>query len=294
MNDKKILVTGVKGQLGYDVVKELQKQSFKHVLGIYKDELDITDEKKVNDFIRDYHPDIVIHCAAYTSVDKAEAEKDLAYKVNSLATRYIASSCKEIDATILYISTDYVFDGKGDKFFETDDLKNGLSVYGKSKSEGEEYVKSILNKFFIVRISWAFGINGNNFVKTMIRLSESKKDKITVVDDQIGSPTYTKDLSVLIAQMIQTEKYGIYHATNEGVCSFFEFASQIMKMIKSKTEVVKISSEEYRKLVPNQAERPLNSRLSKKSLVDNGFSLLPDWKDALKRYIYDELKYIKE
>lgn len=294
MKDKKILVTGVKGQLGYDVVKELQKQSFIHVLGIDKDELDITDEKKVNDFIRDYHPDIVIHCAAYTSVDKAEEENDLAYKVNSLATKYIASSCKEIDATMLYISTDYVFDGKGDKFFETDDLKNGLSVYGKSKSEGEEYVKSILNKFFIVRISWVFGINGNNFVKTMIRLSESKKDKITVVDDQIGSPTYTKDLSVLIAQMIQTEKYGIYHATNEGVCSFFEFASQIMKMIKSKTEVVKISSEEYRNLVPNQAERPLNSRLSKKSLVDNGFSLLPDWKDALKRYIYDELKYIKE
>ena len=210
------------------------------------------------------------------------------------ATKYIAQACKEIDATMMYISTDYVFDGKGDKFFETDDLKNGLSVYGKSKSEGEEYVKSILNKFFIVRISWVFGINGNNFVKTMIRLSESKKDKITVVDDQIGSPTYTKDLSVLIAQMIQTEKYGIYHATNEGVCSFFAFASQIMKMIKSKTEVVKISSEEYRKLVPNQAERPLNSRLSKKSLVDNGFSLLPDWKDALKRYIYDELKYIKE
>ena len=289
--NNRILVTGYKGQLGSDVVKELKNQSYQNVLGIDKDDLDITDEKKVNEFIKEYHPSIVIHCAAYTSVDKAEIESETAFKVNSYATKYIAQACKEIDETMMYISTDYVFDGKGDKFFEVDDKKNGLSVYGRSKSEGEEHIKKILDKFFIIRISWVFGINGNNFVKTIIRLSESKKEKITVVDDQIGSPTYTKDISFLISQMIKTDRYGIYHATNEGICSFYEFALEIMHMINGETEVVPIKSEEYRKLVLNQAERPLNSRLSKRSLIDNNFSLLPDWKDALKRYIFEELKY---
>ena len=286
---QKILVTGVNGQLGYDVLKRLQLLGYKNVLGIDIDDLDITNETAVYKFINEYQPNIVIHNAAYTQVDKAEIEQELAYKVNALGPKYLASACKNVKAKMLYISTDYVFDGKGTNYFESNDQKNGLSIYGKTKSVGEDFVSSILDEYWIIRISWVFGINGNNFIKTMLRLASSKKE-LNVVSDQIGSPTYTYDLAVLISQMIETNKYGFYHATNEGICSWYEFAKYIFEVANINILVNPVTTEEYKKLVSNQADRPLNSRLSKRSLIDNGFSLLPDWKDAVKRYINNEIK----
>lgn len=281
----KILVTGVKGQLGYDCVKELKTRGYTEVLGIDIDDLDITDERKVYDFINDYKPDIVMHNAAYTSVDKAEENLDLCYKVNALGTKYIAEACKEINATMVYISTDYVFSGKGENFYEVNDKKEGLSVYGKTKSIGEDFVLNTLDKYFIVRISWVFGINGNNFIKTMLKLARLGKTELNVVCDQIGSPTYTADLAVLLCDMIETNKYGIYHATNEGICSWYEFAKKIFELSNINIKVNPVTTEEYLKLVPNQAARPLNSRLSKKSLDKADFNRLPSWKDALERYL---------
>ncbi len=282
--DRKILVTGVKGQLGYDCVRELKERGYKNVLGLDKDQLDITDEQAVKKFIREYMPDVVMHNAAWTAVDKAEEMPDEVYKVNALGPKYIAEACKEVDATLFYISTDYVFDGKGEKPFEVDSPKNGLSVYGKTKSEGEDFVTATLKKYFILRISWVFGINGNNFIKTMLKLSATH-DKLNVVDDQIGSPTYTYDLSKLMCDMMETEKYGIYHATNEGYCSWAEFASCIFHIAHKNVEVIPVTSKEYKKLVSNQADRPLNSRMSKESLIKAGFGKLPSWQDATDRYI---------
>lgn len=289
----KILVTGVKGQLGYDCVRELFNRGYTSVLGIDKEQLDITNENEVNIFIKNYNPDIVIHNAAWTAVDKAEENEEDCYKVNAYGTKYIAEACKNVDAKMIYISTDYVFDGKGNNFFEINDKKNGLSIYGKGKSLGEDFVTSILKKYFIIRISWVFGINGNNFVKTMLRLADLGKTELNVVCDQIGSPTYTYDLSKLMCDMIETEKYGVYHATNEGVCSWAEFAEYIFKIAKKNIKVNFVTTEEYKKIVTNQADRPLNSRMSKKSLIENGFSLLPNWKDATKRFILNELKIEK-
>ncbi len=282
--DRKILVTGVKGQLGYDCVRELKERGYKNVLGLDKDQLDITDEQAVKKFIREYMPDVVMHNAAWTAVDKAEEMPDEVYKVNALGPKYIAEACKEVDATLFYISTDYVFDGKGEKPFEIDSPKNGLSVYGKTKSKGEDFVTATLKKYFILRISWVFGINGNNFIKTMLKLSATH-DKLNVVDDQIGSPTYTYDLSKLMCDMMETEKYGIYHATNEGYCSWAEFASCIFHIAHKNVEVIPVTSKEYKKLVSNQADRPLNSRMSKESLIKAGFGKLPSWQDATDRYI---------
>lgn len=286
----KILVTGAKGQLGYDCIRELKERGYKNVLGIDRDEMDITDEKSVMKFITDYHPDVVMHNAAWTAVDKAEQMPDEVYKVNSLGPKYVAEACKAVGATMFYISTDYIFDGKGTKFFETNAPKNGLSVYGKTKGEGEDFVTSILSKYFIIRISWVFGINGHNFVKTMLSLADQGHKELNVVDDQIGSPTYTYDLSKLICDMMVTNKYGIYHATNEGVCSWAEFASFIFKTAGLDVKVNPVSTEEYMKLVPNQASRPYNSLMSKDSLTKAGFNKLPTWQDAVTRYIHDELK----
>lgn len=220
-----ILVTGVNGQLGYDVIEELKKRNIEY-LAASRAEFDVTDAKKVDEFIGKVKPECVIHCAAYTAVDKAEDEKDLCYRVNADGTENIAKACSRIDAKLIYISTDYVYGGKGDKPFNVDDDINPLSVYGKSKYEGELRVMKYLKKYFIVRISWVFGKNGNNFVKTMLRLGK-EKEQINVVDDQIGSPTYTKDLAPLLCDMAQTEKYGIYNATNEGFCSWAEFAKRL-------------------------------------------------------------------
>ncbi len=290
--DSRILITGYKGQLGYDCVRELKERGYQNVLGIDKDELDITDEGKVHDFILGYKPDVVMHNAAWTAVDKAEEMPDAVYKVNALGPKYIAEACKEVGALMFYISTDYVFDGKGEKPFEADSPKDGLSVYGKTKSQGEDFVTSVLDKYFIIRISWVFGINGHNFIKTMLKLSDTHKE-LSVVDDQIGSPTYTYDLSKLMCDMMVTEKYGIYHATNEGYCSWAEFAKYIFEVAKKDVIVHPVSTAEYKRLVPNQADRPLNSRMSKTSLDKAGFARLPSWKDAVRRYIEELDKEMK-
>ncbi len=285
----KILVTGINGQLGHDCLIELKDRNYANVLGTDIDSLDITDERAVKKIISEYRPDIVMHNAAWTAVDKAEQFPEKVYEVNALGTKYIAEACKEIGAKLVYISTDYVFDGKGDKFYETDDKRSGLSVYGKTKAQGEDFVTAILDKYFIVRISWVFGKNGNNFVKTMLKLAASGKTELNVVNDQVGSPTYTRDLATLLCDMIKTEKYGIYHATNEGVCSWYEFAVEIFRQAGLAVRVNPVSTAEYLKAVAQQAERPLNSRLSKKSLEEAGFNKLLDWQSALKRYLTEIL-----
>ncbi len=281
----KIIVTGVKGQLGYDCLRRLNEEGFTNVLGIDIEDLDITDEKAVNELILKEKPVVFIHNAAWTAVDKAEQNEELVYKVNALGPKYIAEACQKVDAKMIYISTDYVFNGKGENFFEVNDKKDGLSVYGKTKSQGEDFVSNILIKYFIVRISWVFGINGNNFIKTMLKLADSGKTELNIVSDQIGSPTYTYDLAKLLVEMMQTEKYGVYHATNEGICSWAEFASYIFEKAHRNVKVNPITTNEYKKLVPSQADRPLNSRMSKASLDKAGFSHLSSWKDAVDRYL---------
>ncbi len=272
-------MTGVMGQLGYDVVKELNQRKIE-CLGTDVDDFDITDEKSVTAFIQQYKPDAVIHCAAYTAVDKAEDDQELCRRVNVDGTRYIAKVCKEIDAKMIYISTDYVFPGTGDRPYEVDDPTGPTCVYGVTKLEGELAVKECLDKYFIVRISWVFGKNGSNFVKTMLRIGK-ERDEVNVVCDQIGSPTYTADLAPLLCDMVATEKYGTYHATNEGFCSWAEFAQEIFKLAGYRTKVNPIPSSEY----PAKAKRPLNSRLSKNSLELAWFKRLPYWSDALSRYL---------
>ncbi len=279
----KVLVTGVKGQLGFDVCKELDKRNIENK-GIDRDDCDITDEQAVLSYIKNYAPDVVIHCAAYTAVDRAEDEKEICYNVNVKGTEYIARACKEIDAKMVYISTDYVFEGTGDKAYEVQDNTAPDNTYGITKYQGEEAVRKILSKYFIIRISWVFGINGNNFINTMMKLGESRSE-LNVVADQIGSPTYTYDTAPLICDMIATEKYGTYHATNEGYCSWADLAEYIFSVTGQKVLVHHIKSEEY----PTKASRPKNSRLSKASLDNAGFKRLPDWQDAVKRYINEKL-----
>lgn len=281
----RVLVTGVKGQLGYDCVRELKERGYTNVLGIDIEQLDITDEKAVHAFINEFKPDVVMHNAAWTAVDKAEAMADLVYKVNALGPKYIAEACKEVGAKMIYISTDYVFNGKGEKAFEIDDPKEGLSIYGKTKAAGEDFVINGNDKHFIIRISWVFGINGNNYVKTMLKLAETKTE-LNIVCDQIGSPTYTYDLSKLMCDMMESDKYGVYHATNEGFCSWYDFTKYIYEVAGiTSVEVKPITTAEYKKLVPNQADRPLNSRMSKASLDKAGFNRLPTWQDATSRFI---------
>lgn len=275
----KILVTGVRGQLGYDVVKELNGRGIETV-GVDIEEMDITDEASVNKVIREAAVDAVIHCAAYTAVDAAEEHEELCRRVNAEGPRNIARVCRELDIPMVYISTDYVFDGRGERYWEPEDEKNPQSVYGKTKYEGELAVQELLEKYFIVRIAWVFGINGKNFVKTMLNLSKNH-DTVRVVNDQFGSPTYTYDLAKLLADMVVTEKYGVYHATNEGVCSWYEFACAIFEEAGMEMKVLPVTTQEY----GASANRPANSRMSKDKLTECGFRRLPDWRDALKRYI---------
>ncbi len=280
----KVLVTGVKGQLGHDVVNELLKRGHKPV-GVDVEEMDVTDFDSVDRVITNEKPDAVIHCAAWTAVDLAE-EKDNYEKVmqiNYVGTENIAKVCKKIDCKMTYISTDYVFDGNGTAPWQPDckDYKP-LNVYGESKLKGELAVSSLLDKYFIVRIAWVFGVNGKNFIKTMLNVGK-KFDTVRVVNDQIGTPTYTLDLSVLLVDMIETEKYGYYHATNEGgYISWYDFTVEIYRQAGLKTKVCPVSTKEYGM---NKAARPFNSRLDKSKLGEKGFSRLPDWKDALKRYL---------
>jgi dTDP-4-dehydrorhamnose reductase len=274
-----ILVTGANGQLGFDVIKELNKRNIS-CLGVGREDLDITDSIATYEYILKLNPKCVIHCAAYTEVDKAKNEEEICYNVNALGTEYIAKACKEVNSKMIYISTDYVFDGRGDIPFEAYDLPNPISTYGKTKYEGELKVKEILEKYFIVRTSWVFGAHGNNFVKTMIKIGR-EKESLNVVCDQVGSPTYTADLSVILCDMAQSEKYGVYHATNDGFCSWAEFAIEIMKKANLNCVINPIPTSKYK----TSAVRPLNSRLSKKSLIDNRFKLLPRWEEALNRYL---------
>lgn len=288
-NDR-IVVSGCKGQLGFDCIKELLKRGYTNVIGIDIQDLDITNEEDVHNYILNTKPAVFMHNAAWTAVDKAEEFPDKVYQVNALGPKYIAEACHEIGAKMVFISTDYVFNGVGNHFFETDDKKEGLSIYGKTKSEGEDFVMSSTDKYFIVRTSWVFGFNGNNFVKNIMKYGASSKVPLNIVNDQIGSPTYTVDLAKLLVDMIETDKYGVYHATNEGTCSWAEFASYIFKLSGMDACVNPISTEEYLKISPKQAIRPLNSRLSKKSLDQAGFKRLPSWQDAVTRYIKNELK----
>ncbi|WML28508.1 dTDP-4-dehydrorhamnose reductase [Neobacillus sp. OS1-33] len=275
----KILVTGFTGQLGFDVVREGLIRGFEMV-GVGSKDLDITDEKAVYQYVKDLNPDAIVHCAAYTAVDKAEDDREDCWNVNVKGTTYLANASKEVNTKFIYISSDYVFDGEGESPFVETDQANPIGYYGKTKFEAEKVVQSLLTDWFIVRISWVFGINGNNFVKTMLRLAETR-DELNVVGDQFGSPTNTFDLSRLLLDLIQSEKYGIYHATNEGFCSWADFAKEIYHLAGDKIKVNAIPTEDY----PTRAVRPKNSRMSKQKLVDNGFKPLPSWQDSLDRYL---------
>lgn len=277
----KILVTGASGQLGYDVCRELKRRAMAFCAPT-STEMNITDQDAVMNYMLKERPDAVIHCAAYTKVDLAEDEPEKCWAVNADGTRNIAAACRKLGAKMVYISTDYVFPGVGDQFYEPTDPVGPVNAYGRSKLAGELVVQSLLENYFIVRISWVFGKNGNNFVKTMLRLAETRTE-LNVVADQIGSPTYTADLAPLLCDMVQTEKYGVYHATNEGTCSWEEFAQDIFAQAGKTTCVKPISTEEY----TAKAWRPLNSRLSKESLQETGFGKLPEWQDAVKRYLQE-------
>lgn len=277
----KVLVTGVKGQLGHDVVQELEKRGHQAV-GVDIEEMDITDEASVKRVITGADVEAVIHCAAYTAVDAAEDQMELCQRVNAEGTEHIARVCKELGLKMMYISTDYVFDGQGERPWEPDDERHPLNVYGQTKYEGELAVEKNLENYFIVRIAWVFGVNGKNFIKTMLNLGKTH-DRLTVVNDQVGSPTYTYDLARLLVDMIETERYGRYHATNEGECSWYEFACEIFKQAGMAVEVVPVPSSEY----PSKAVRPTNSRMSKDKLDAAGFKRLPSWQDALGRYLQE-------
>ncbi len=285
----KLLVTGAAGQLGYDVAREAESREIE-VKPVDIADMDITDKDVVRRVITGFKPDAVIHCAAWTAVDNAEDEenKEKVRLINAVGTENIAEACREIGAKMLYISTDYIFDGQGTEPWDPDctDYKP-LCWYGETKLRGELAVKKLLEKYFIVRIAWVFGKNGKNFVKTMINVGKAH-ESVRVVNDQIGTPTYTPDLSRLLVDMILTDKYGVYNATNEGgYISWYDFTCEIYRQAGLKTKVIPVTTEEYGL---SKAARPKNSRLSKKKLTDNGFELLPDWKDALSRYL-DELDY---
>ncbi len=298
----KVFVTGVAGQLGHDVMNELAKRGYEGigsdlapeysgvqdgsaVTGMPYVSLDITDAEAVARVLNEVHPDVVVHCAAWTAVDLAEDEDkiDKVRAINAGGTANIAKVCKELDAKMVYISTDYVFDGQGTEPWEPDckDYKP-MNVYGQTKLEGELAVSSTLDKYFIVRIAWVFGLNGKNFIKTMLNVGK-KYDTVRVVNDQIGTPTYTLDLARLLVDMIETEKYGYYHATNEGgYISWYDFTCEIFRQAGYDTKVVPVTTEEYGL---SKAARPFNSRLDKKKLTENGFTPLPTWQDALCRYL---------
>ncbi len=281
----RVLVTGAKGQLGSDLLCELSKRNIESV-GIDIDDLDITDadatKRVIENINNDAKIDAIIHCAAYTAVDAAEDNEALVIKINAEGTKNIAEVAKTLDIAMMYISTDYVFDGEGEIPWEPDDKRAPLNIYGMAKYKGELYVEELLKKYFIVRISWVFGLHGNNFIKTMLRLGK-ERGAVSVVNDQIGSPTYTPDLSRLLVDMIVSDKYGRYHATNEGLCSWYDFAVEIFKQAKLDVAVTPVSSDAF----PVKAKRPHNSRMDKSKLTENGFELLPPWQDALRRYLLE-------
>ena len=284
----KFLITGASGQLGYDVKLELLNRGYYDILSPSSSVMDLRNKDNVRDTILDYKPDIVFHCAAYTAVDKAEDERELCSDVNINGTKYIVDACSEVGAKLIFISTDYVFDGSKDGFYLEDDKVSPINYYGKTKWLAEENVRGYDNHI-ITRISWVFGINGNNFVKTMLKLSDTR-DEISVVSDQIGSPTYTKDLSKVLVDMALSDKKGTYHVTNDGTCSWYEFAKYIFESNNIDIVVNPIKTSDY----PTKAKRPHNSRMSKEKLKNAGFSMLPDWKDAVDRYNKELIKVRKK
>jgi len=282
----KILVTGYKGQLGYDVVNEATSREIE-AIGVDIDEMDITNQEQVNTVIKSGNYDAVVHCAAWTAVDKAEEPElfETVKKVNATGTKYIADVCEELDIPMMYFSTDYVFDGEGTTPWNEYDERHPLNVYGLTKAQGEEFVEK-LKKHFIIRIAWVFGKNGNNFIKTMLRLGK-ERGAVSVVNDQVGNPTYTYDLAKLVVDMIQTDKYGKYHATNSGdFISWYDFACEIFKQAGMDVKVTPVDSNQF----PAKAKRPKNSRMNQTELDKNGFNRLPAWQDALGRYL-KEIEY---
>lgn len=277
----RVLVTGVKGQLGHDVMNELAKRGYEGI-GVDVEEMDITDAEAVRRVMEETRPDKVVHCAAWTAVDAAEDQTEICRRVNVDGTENIAGMCGELDIPMIYLSTDYVFDGQGTRPWEPDDpVVQPLNVYGQTKYEGELAVQKYTDKYYIVRIAWVFGVNGKNFIKTMLNLGKTH-DTLTVVDDQVGTPTYTYDLAALLVDMLEKEEYGIYHATNGGgYISWYDFAVEIFRQAGMKVKVKPVTSAEY----PAKAKRPSNSRMEKKKLEEHGFRMLPDWKDALARYL---------
>lgn len=281
----KCLITGVSGQLGFDIKRELLSQNInvENILALTHEEMDITNREMVRAVVLNYKPDVIFHCAAYTAVDKAEENQELVELVNVVGTKNLVDASIEIGAKIIYVSTDYVFDGKKEDIYRVEDIVNPLNIYGKTKYLGEEEVKRN-PKHFITRISWVFGENGNNFVKTMLKLAD-KYQELNVVDDQVGSPTYTIDLAKLLVNMAEKDSYGIYHITNEGFCTWAEFAEYIFKINAKKVKVNKVTTEEYLKITgAKQAVRPRNSKLDKSKLEENGFTRLPEWQDATERF----------
>lgn len=275
----KVLVTGAKGQLGIDVMSELKERGHE-AIGADIEEMDITKGGEVLRVIEQTAPDAVIHCAAYTAVDRAEDEQELCRKINSGGTKNVAEACARQHCKMMYISTDYVFNGEGVRPWEPMDEKAPLNFYGLTKYEGEQHIESLLKEHFIVRISWVFGKYGNNFVDTMLRLGK-ERGAVSVVNDQVGSPTYTSDLKRLLVDMIESERYGAYHAANEGICTWYEFAREIFRAANMPVEVTPVTSAEF----PSKAKRPKNSRMNKEALKQNGFVPLPPWQDALRRYL---------
>lgn len=276
----KILITGSKGQLGHDLMNEFDKRGVEYI-GVDVAEMDITDAKACRQVITEAKPDAVIHCAAYTAVDAAEDNVELCRKINAEGTKNIAEVCRDLGVKLMYISTDYVFNGEGVRPWEPDDHREPLNIYGLTKYEGEVYIERLVKKYFTVRIAWVFGVNGKNFIKTMLRLGK-EKGAVSVVNDQIGSPTYTYDLARLLADMIETEEYGRYHATNEGLCSWYEFACEIFRQAgMDNVRVTPVDSSQF----PARAKRPKNSRMDQSKLVEKGFTPLPTWQDALGRYL---------
>lgn len=279
----KYLITGFKGQLGYDLARELDKRGEKNYLAVDIDDMDITNREQVFELVKNYNPDVIIHCAAWTAVDKAEDMEEVVRKINVEGTKNLTDASIEIGSKIIYMSTDYVFDGEKEGYYTEEDQVNPKSIYGLTKYQGEEEVRRNPNHF-ITRISWVFGINGNNFIKTMLKLSENRNE-LNVVSDQVGSPTYTVDLSKVLIDMAQTEQYGTYHVNNDGYCSWAEFADYIFQSNGINMKVNYVTTEEYLELTgTKQAYRPRNSKLSKEKLIEAGFEMLPDWKDATDRY----------
>jgi dTDP-4-dehydrorhamnose reductase len=275
----KVVVTGAAGQLGQDVIQELERKNHQ-AFGADRQQLDITKEKEVLAFISEVKPDVILHCAAYTNVDAAEENEDAAYQVNAAGTEYLAKAAKLNGTKMMYISTDYVFDGTAIEPYEVDEPTKPLGAYGRTKLAGEQLLQKHLEEFFIVRTAWVFGIYGNNFVKTMIRLGK-ERGEVGVVHDQVGSPTYTVDLAQFMVELMETDKYGIYHATNSGICSWYEFAVEIFKQAGMNVTVNPLTSDQF----PRPAARPKYSVLSKKRIEQQGLKPLRDWKEALAAYL---------